>query len=151
MRRGVDSVTRQRLETQGFVGCNDEHLQLLRPWLRFGPAICGIAMAAGLYWQLPLVLWALVLFAALGTVLPTHPFDIPYNLGIRRWLRTPAIRSYGMPRRFACFLATFWVSGTAVALERGNGALALVLGGVFLISPILSATTDICVASLLYR
>jgi Domain of unknown function (DUF4395) len=149
--RTIHPVTRQRFEMQGFVGQDDETLCVLRPWLRLGPAACAAGMAAGVALRSPLILWVLAVFAALGAVLPTHPFDVPYNFIIRRWAGTAAIPSYGAPRRFACALATAWISLTALALAAGQTKVALLLGSVFLVVPIVNITSDFCVISWIYQ
>lgn len=151
MNRSIDPVTTQRLEMQGFVGYREETLRAIRPWLRLGPALCGAGMVAAIVLQSTTILWTLVAVALLGAILPVHPFDIPYNCVIRRRAGTPAIPSYGLPRRFACMLAAKWISLTAIALGAGQHGIALGLAGVFVLSPIINVTTDFCVGSWIYH
>jgi hypothetical protein len=58
--------------------------------LRLSPAICMVWVAVGTALASPIILWALMPFAALGAILPGHPFDVLYNLGRRHLLGTPA-------------------------------------------------------------
>ena len=108
-----------RFEMKGFPRCDDTTLRTIRPWLRVGPAICGVWMAMGLITDSAATLWVLAPFAAFGAVLPVHPVDVPYNFVIRRWTRTPPLPSYGTPRRFSCAMASVWTSVTAWALASG--------------------------------
>jgi hypothetical protein len=50
--------------------------------LRLSPAICMIWAAVGTARNSPMVLWTLAPFAALGAILPGHPFDGLYNYGL---------------------------------------------------------------------
>jgi len=151
MRADLSSTTRMRFEMMGFTTCDDRMLRTIRPWLRVGPAICGIWMAVGLITDSAATLWVLAPFAALGAVLPVHPVDVPYNFVIRRWTRTPPIPSYGAPRRFSCAMASVWISVTAWALASGAVGLAHVLGSIFMAASAVYATTDFCLGSWIYQ
>lgn len=94
------------------------------PWTRFSPALCSAIGAIGTILASPLVLAALVPFAALGTVFRVHPFDLIYNHGIRYLTGTEPLPENGAPRRFACGVATVWVTVTAAAFWTG----AMLLG-----------------------
>jgi hypothetical protein len=148
---GVSSTTRRRFEMMGFTSCDARILQAIRPWLRVGPAVCGIWMAVGLISDSAAILWVLAPFAALGAILPIHPVDVPYNFVIRRWTRTPRLPSYGAPRRFSCVLAGVWVSATAWALASRSMGGALVLGSIFMASSAAYVTTDFCLGSWIYH
>jgi hypothetical protein len=141
----------QRFEMQGFIGCHAPTLRAIRPWLRVGPAICGASMAMGLMSGNPIALWVLAPFAALGAILPVHPVDIPYNFVIRRWTGTPAIPSYGRPRRFSCGLAAIWISATACALASGFAGIAMMLGSIFVTLSAVYVTSDFCFGSWIYQ
>ena len=150
MSKTVQAATRQRLEMQGFIGCDNRTLGTIRPWLRVAPAICGIWMAAAVFSGSALALWALVPFALLGALLRVHPFDLPYNAVIRRWAATPAIPAYAAPRRFACLLAAVWISLTAWMFQTNATRLGLFLGLAFIVFPALYVMSDFCVVSWLY-
>ena len=76
--------TLRRLDIQGFDGVSQQQLAEVAPWLRLAYVLCallaGIATAAAS----PMFLVGLSPIALLGAVLPVHPFDLIYNLGIRR-------------------------------------------------------------------
>jgi hypothetical protein len=96
---------------QGFVGLSDETLAEAGPWLRLAPAIWSVWTALAS----PVMVWALAPLAALGAVLPWHPFDLIYNHGIRRFTGGQILPRYRAPRRFACVVATGWLALTGWA------------------------------------
>ena len=146
----ISPVARRRLEIQGFVGLDDVTLAEAEPWLRFTPAVCTVLMALGTAFALPELLWALVPFAALGAVFPTHPFDFVYNYGLRRLTGTKALPHNGAPRRFACGMAAVWLAATASAFMAGAPAAGYALGGVLTSVATLVSVTHFCIPSLIY-
>ena len=146
----ISITARRRIEAQGFVGLDDGTLAAIQYWLRLSPAICMAWTAAGLYLGSPIILWALVPFAALGAVLPTHPFDACYNSGVRHLQRTPPIPRYGLPRRFACLMATIFLIVAAWSLQSGLTPLAYGAGGLLIAAAFITVTTGFCVPSFIY-
>mgnify|MGYP003576227691 CR=1 FL=1 len=146
----VSPTARRWIEAQGFIGLDDGTLAAIQYWLRLSPAICMIWTAAGLFLGSAMMLWALVPFAALGAVLPTHPFDVCYNSGVRRLRRTPPIPRYGVPRRFACLMATILLTVAAWALQSGLTTLAYGAGGLVVLGAFVNVTTGFCVPSFIY-
>ena len=71
----VTATVRERIQAQGFCGLD---AQINYP-LRLSPAICMVWVAVGTALASPTILWALAPFAALGAILPGHPFDVLYN------------------------------------------------------------------------
>ena len=142
---------RRLVEMQGFVGLTDEDLSRVEPWLRFAPAICaawaavatGVGSVAGL-----LVLAAI---AMLGTLLPHHPFDAFYNHGVRRVLGARPIPRYGAPRRFACGVASVWLTATAATFAAGATIAATLLGAAFTVVALVPVVTGFCVPSFLFQ
>lgn len=141
---------RRRVEAQGFVGLDDATLADVGPWLRLAPAICMTWAAAATITASAPALWALVPFAALGVILPGHPFDALYNHGIRRALRKPPLPRYHAPRRFACGVATVWLIATALAFQSGATVLGYVLGGSLVLAAAVPTFTDFCIPSFVY-
>ncbi len=105
----LSATRRALLDIQGFERVDDETLARTQTWLRFAPAACGIVAAAGIIRASPLLLWALAAIAAAGTILPFHPFDLLYNLGVRPLNGGPRLPANRAPRRFACGLASVWL------------------------------------------
>lgn len=139
-----------RLDAQGYVNVDRQTLREVEPWLRWSPVFCTIVMATGTVLASPWVLWGLAVTAGLGTVLPSHPFDYVYNLGVRRLTGTPPLPPNGAPRRFACGMATVWLVGTGAAFAADLTVLGYVLGGVLTAVATLVATTHFCIPSLIY-
>ena|SRR2546423_577875 len=72
----ISDVTRARIEAQGFVGLDDRTLAAINYWLRLAPAICMVWTAIGTALTSPIIVSALIPFAALDAILPGHPFDL---------------------------------------------------------------------------
>jgi hypothetical protein len=148
--RTVSPVTRRRLEAQGFVGLDDAALAEVGPWLRLAPALCSAWAAVGTALGSPGVIWALMPFAALGTVVRGHPFDVIYNHGIRHLLGTRRLPPYNAPRRFACAVATVWLGATGWAFYAGATLLGYVLGAALAVAALVPTLTNFCIPSFFY-
>jgi hypothetical protein len=82
---------RENIQAQGFCGLDDKTYAQINYPLRLSPAICMLWTAVGTALASPMILWALAPFAALGAILPGHPFDVLYNYGLRHLTGTPAL------------------------------------------------------------
>jgi hypothetical protein len=139
-----------RLRVQGYAGLDDDALSEVEPWLRWSPAVCTAVIAAGVVLASPVLLWALVPFAAAGALMRRHPFDYVYNYGVRRLIRTPALPGHGAPRRFACGLAAAWLVATGALFALGAATAGYVAGGILTGVGLLVATTHLCIPSIIY-
>jgi hypothetical protein len=146
----ITARTRDRIEAQGFVGLDDRTLLHINYWLRFAPAICLVWTAAATLRASAPALWTLVPIAALGAVLPGHPFDLLYQYGFRRWTAGPPLPSYPLPRRFACLLAMFMLAGAAAGFQTGHMTMGYLLGSLVVASAFVNVTTGFCMASFIY-
>jgi len=135
---------------QGFGDLDDATLTRLAPWLRFTPALCGVGIALGTIFASVPVLFGMATLAAMGAILPWHPFDLLYNHGVRFVTRTPALPRNRAPRRLAMGFCAICLSATAGAFAAGAMILGYVLGGMTLMGPLMVTTTDLCLPSLLY-
>jgi hypothetical protein len=144
------TLVRSRIETQGFVGLDDRTLSQINYPLRLAPAICLVWTAAGTALASPAALLALVPFAALGALLPGHPFDIIYDRGIRRILGTAAIPRYPLPRRMACVLGAAVLSVAGLAFATGHPILGGILGWFLVAAASSNVLTGFCMPSYLY-
>jgi hypothetical protein len=145
------AVVRSRLEAQGFRGLDDVALVEIGPWLRWSPALCAVFMATGTILASPPILWALAVIAALGAMLPFHPFDAFYNYVVRRLTGTRPLPHHGPQRRFACGMAAAWLIGTGLAFHEGAAALGYALGGTLTIVAAIVGATHFCIPSLIYN
>ena len=147
----VSSVVRSRLEAQGFCNLDDSTLNELAPWMRWSPAICTVFMAAGTALNSPIILWSLAAIAALGALLPLHPFDLLYNYGMRFLTGTRPLPYQGAQRRFACGIATVWLIGTGWAFHAGSTLIGYALGIPLIVVAGLVSVTHFCIPSLIYN
>jgi len=146
----VSPAARSRLETQGFVGLDDDSLSEVEPWLRFTPGLCTALIVVGTALALPVMLWVIAAIALVGAVFPVHPFDLLYNYGIRNLTGTRPLPQNGPPRRFACGMASVWLLATGIAFQAEVDALGYVLGGVLAGVASVVALTHFCVPSTIY-
>jgi hypothetical protein len=147
----ISTVTRRRLDIQGFTDVNENLLEQTASWLRFAFAMCTIFAALGTTLAFYTMLYILVPIAALGAIFTTHPFDLIYNYGIRHIAGTPALPKRGAPGRFACGLGSVWLIATAWMFQTGNNTIGYILGASLTIVGLLVSTIDYCIPSLIYR
>ena len=146
----MNDVRRSRIEAQGFLGLDDRIIDQLNYWLRLSPAICMIWAAIGTALESAPILWALAPFALLGALLPGHPFDILYTLGVRPFTSGPAIPCSPLPRRFACLLATCMIVAAAWSFQSGRTLSGQSLGWGLVGAAFVNVSTGFCIPSFLY-
>jgi Domain of unknown function (DUF4395) len=147
----VTATVRERIQAQGFCGLDDETYAQINYPLRLAPAICMVWAAVGTALGSPTILWALVPFAALGAILPGHPFDVLYNYGLRHLFGTPALPRYGTRRRLACAVATTWLIVAAWAFQAGMPVVGTIAGGSVAAGTLLQVSTGICPPAVMAR
>ena len=144
-------VVRKRIQAQGYCGFEDAIYKDLNWPLRMSPAICMLWTAIGTYMASPLVLWLLVPFAALGAILPFHPFDIIYNYGLRHISGMPLLPDAPPRRRFACFMAAVMLVVAAWSFQTGLLTLGYVMGWSLVAAAFVNVSTGFCVPSFVAR
>lgn len=147
----ISPIRSHRLEIQGFVNIDKELLAETARWLRLAFGLCTILAATGTFMASPAILLILAPIAALGAAFPVHPFDLFYNLGIRRWTGTRPLPRRGAPSRFACGLGSAWLIATATLFMAGMSSGGYILGGLLVAVGTLVSTMDICLPSMIYR
>lgn len=147
----VSEKLREKLQVQGYCNVDPETLDETANWLRLAPAACLIGVLAGTILQSPLILAAFIPIAFLGIVLPHTPFGYFYNHVIRRWTGTAKLPVNKAPRRFACLIATLWVSATAYAFYTNRILLGQALGIAMAIVASLMTFKHYCIASVIWR
>jgi hypothetical protein len=147
----LSTTQRTLLDIQGFDEVDDGTLARTQQWLRFAPALCGAIAATGTALAAPAILWGLAVIAAAGAILPFHPFDLVYNLGVRRITGGPRLPDNRAPRRFACGLGSAWLVVTGGLFAAGYDGPAYVLGAALVAVATLVATTHICIPSIVFR
>ena len=146
----LQPTTARRLRVQGFTA-DEAWLAEVSSWLRLSPALCATFAAVGTATASSTILFALAGTALLGTILPFHPFDLIYNYGIRFLVGKRPLPPNGVPRRFACGIATVWLITTALLFLNGAMAAVYALGVLFIAVAGLVSTADICIPSLMFH
>jgi Domain of unknown function (DUF4395) len=146
----LSTTTRRRLAMQGFTGLDDTTLAEIGPWLRVAPAICSVLIAIATLLAIPIALWALMLLAVICAIRGIHPFDLPYNLGLRHLLGTRPLPRYDAPRRFACLLAALCLGITGSAFFAGVPLLGYALGAALVLAIGVAAATDFCMGCFIH-
>lgn len=147
----LSPVIQRRLEMRGITYSNEPDFIKLVPWLRTTFVLCGTLVGLGTGLAFTPLLWAMVPFAALGALVPVHPFDLIYNNGIRHLTGTQPLPRNGAPTRFACGLAVVWLIATALAFGTGVAWLGYLLGGLLTAVAALVSVTHFCIPSAIYQ
>jgi len=147
----LTATARERIQAQGFCGLDDKTFEQINYPLRLSPAICMLWTVVGTALASPTILWALVPFAALGAVLPGHPFDVLYNHGLRHLLGTRALPRYPARRRFTCALATIMLIAAAWGFQAGMPMVGYMVGGSLVAAAFVNVTTGFCIPSFVVR
>ncbi len=115
---------------QGYVDLDDEAKSRYALSLRFTPMVCTILIAVGLGLRSPIWLGVVAVVALIGAALPSgHPVDLGYNLVIRHLFGARRLPPNPGPRRFACFVAALFLTGSALAFQYSLPVLGFALGG----------------------
>jgi hypothetical protein len=142
---------RCNLSMQGYSALSDDERRRLGLALRLSPGLCLTGMAVGVVLMSPAVLLAMAATAFVGGfVTAKHPFDLIWDLGLRRISGDPPLPPTPPPRRFACQLAGFWLVGVAMAFLVGSETVGLALGVPLLLVATTVTTTNWCLPSLVY-
>jgi len=144
-------TVRENIQAQGFCGLDDKTYAQINYPLRLSPAICMLWATVGTALASPMILWALAPFAALGAILPGHPFDVLYNYGLRHLTRTPALPRYGARRRLACAFATTLIVIAAWGFQAGMPLAGQIAGWALVVGTFVNVTTGLCGPALIVR
>src|SRR4051812_44463478 len=108
----LSATSRKRLCIQGYSNYSDKELKDYRFGIRFAYALCGAIVFIGLLFNNMFLLAGATVVALLGTLPPYHPFDYLYNHLLRYLFKKPLIPPRPVQGRFACAIATKWLSIT---------------------------------------
>jgi hypothetical protein len=143
---------RRKIEAEGFVGPpDDDNLVKIAYGLRLAPAICLTWTVVGTGLALPFILWALVPFAALGAMLPNHPFDTIFNFGLRHLVGAPPLPHYPLFRRLVCVAATVMLLSAGWGFQAGLPVVGYSFGTLMALFAAIYVTTGFCVLSFSLR
>jgi len=146
-RHAISPSTLRRLDIQEFDQVDPACLAPVAPWLRLTFALCAGLALVGTVLVSEALLLALAVIAFVGALSPTHPFDLIYNVVVRRFTRTAALPGRGAPTRFACGLGAGCLVAIAMLFRRGYATARRFVSGM----AALVSATDICIPSLVYR
>jgi hypothetical protein len=144
-------TVREKIQAQGFCGLDDKTYAQINYPLRLSPAICMVWAAVGTAFASPMILWALAPFAALGAILPGHPFDVFYNYGLRHLSGTPALPRYGVRRRLACAFATTMIVAAAWSFQAGMPIAGQIAGWALVAGTFVNVSTGFCGPAFIVR
>ena len=147
----VSATVRERIQAQGFCGLDDTTYAQINYPLRLAPAICMAWAAVGTALASPTILLALAPFAALGAILPGHPFEVLYNYGLRHMFGTPPLPRSPIRRRFACLVGTIMLVAAALGFQAGMSMVGYVVGWSLVAAAFVNVSTGFCVPSFIYR
>src|SRR5207248_11006983 len=132
---------RENIQAQGFCGLDDKTYAQINYPLRLSPAICMLWTAVGTALASPMILWAV---AALGAILPGHPFDVRYNYGLRHLTGTPALPRYRARRRLACAFATTLFLMAAWGFQAGMPMAGQIVGWALVAGALRNVSHGVC-------
>jgi len=147
----ISLVRRERLKTQGYLGFTDSELNDYKFGIRFAYYLCGSLVVLGLLLQNLEILTAAMIIAFFGMLPPYHPFDYLYNYVIRHLLNKPKMPPRSNQGRFACGIATVWLSGVIYFFHTNLPFWGYLAGGILVSIATLVSTTDICIPSMVYN
>ena len=82
---------------------------------------------------------------------PNHPFDYLYNLTVGRLLNKPKLPPRTTQGRFACAIATVWLTVTIAFFATGWIAAGTAMGVALLVPAGLVGFFDVCLPSMLFN
>ena len=147
----ISSFCRTHLEIQGITGFSDEEWVVHRPGFRFAYQMCFFVTLLGTVLQSIPILSISLTAAFLAVFPPNHPFDYLYNATVGRITRKPKLPPRTNQGRFACAIATVWLSVTIYFFATGSAVAGTVMGAGLLIPAALVGFFDVCLPSLVYN
>ena len=140
-----------RIKCQGFTGYSDEEISQLAFANRFPVIICLIMLGAGVALANIPLLSALLVVSVLSIVLPYHVFDYVYNHWLRFKMGKPKLAPRPNQLKFACFLAAIWTAINIYLFASGQTTAGYISGAIMFCVPLLVATIDLCIPSMIYN
>lgn len=148
------SLTGRRIgyiKAQGYFHLPDGEVTDLAFGNRFAYILCGTMLTVGVLMANIPILAAMATIAFLSVILPNHLFDYPYNHIIRHILHKPKLPPRSKQLKFACSIATLWISVTTYLFYTGLVVAGYVMGSFLLSVVFILVTTDFCIPSYIYN
>jgi len=147
----ISAARIRRLRVQGYCNIKDEELSKLAFGNRFAFILCSTVLLIGIITSNIPLLSVMLLIAVLGILLPYHPFDYVYNGLLTNLLDKPKLPPRSKQLKFACIIATLWISSTIYLFYAGFTVAGYIAGGLLFFVAFLVSTTDICIPSIIYN
>ena len=147
----LSPATKKRLVIQGCNCYSEKELNDYKYGISFAYYLCDSLMILGLLLTNLWILAIIMTIAFFGALLPHHPFDYLYNYAIRYIINKTQIPTRTKQVKFACGIATFWLSGTILLFHYGLNTWGYIAGAIIVSVATLVAKTDICIPSMIYN
>lgn len=147
----ISRTCRLRLDVQGYENYSDKELNDYKFGIRFAYAVCATFVALGLALGNIMLLIIAAVVAFIGMFPPYHPVDYLYNYVIRHLFGKPKLPPRTNQGRFACIIATVWLTVTIYFFYNNFFIAGYIFGVVLLSIATLVSTTDICIPSMIYN
>ncbi len=139
------------LKAQGYCNLSDTEISELAFGNRFAYILCGSIVAVAVATAHIPTLIAMTIVAFLGIILPYHPFDYIYNHLLRSMLNKPKLPARSKQLKFACIIATLWLTATTYLFYTGSDIAGYVLGALLVAVAFIVSATDFCIPSMIYN
>lgn len=140
-----------RVRQQGYFLMTDKQISAIAFGNRFAFILCTSILSVGVILANIPILSVMLVVAALGFILPYHPFDYIYNYLLARPMGKPRLPKRSDQLKFACTLATIFILTTMYMFHQGFITLGYITGGILLAVAFTVSTTDLCIPSLIYN
>lgn len=147
----VSEQVKARLRLRGIKFEDSEDFARMVPWTRLTFLLCGTIVAIATTFMYAPAFFALLPMTIWGTFHPVHPMDMIYNSGIRRFTKTQKLPPHAAPTRFACAIATVWLTVTGLTFHYEMGHLGCYLGYALTAVAYFVGTTHFCIPSAIYQ
>lgn len=140
-----------RLRAQGYVAQTEEELSQLAFGIRFAYRGCTIILTSAIAVQSTALFSAMTIVAIVGIVSPNHPFDYIYNYFLRKWMNKPELPVRANQLKFACIIASIWLTIVIGLLSAGFTTAGLIMAIILVLVAALPSTIDYCIPSAIYN
>ena len=141
----------KRLRAQGYYGESNQQLTEMAFGIRFAYRLCTSIIIVAILTQSLELFSAMLLIAIFGVILPKHPFDYLYNHTLSKWMSRPQLPKRSIQLKFACTIASLWLTSVVYFMSIGSTTTALVLASTLAIIASFPSTIDFCVPSAIFN
>lgn len=140
-----------RLRVQGYTTQSPLELSQLAFGNRFAYILCTTLVTIGVVTASTALLSFMLVIAALGVILPNHPFDYIYNHFLAKRMNKPKLPQRSNQLKFACTIATLGIATIIYFFSTGFMTTGYVIGSLLIATAFTVSTTDFCLPSVIYN